>query len=87
MGKEEMSHTVTAPTVFEREFLTIRSRLIELGAAMDRIGRAPGYTGGDPRSEKMRQSIEVLLGNATNTAEQIQMLFSLPYEDDWQKQA
>jgi hypothetical protein len=80
-----MPHTVTAPTVFEREFLGIRSRLIELGAAMDRIGRASGYTGGDPRSEKIRQSVEILLGNATNKAEQIQMLFSLPYDENWQK--
>jgi|WetSurMetagenome_2_1015567.scaffolds.fasta_scaffold1581002_1 hypothetical protein len=79
-----MPHTVTAPTVFEREFLGIRSRLIELGAAMDRIGRASGYTGGDPRREKIRQSVDVLLGNAMNKAEQIQTLFSLPYDEHWQ---
>lgn len=79
-----MSHTVTAPTVFEREFLAIRSRLIELGAAMDRIGRASGYTGGDPRSEKIRQAVDVLLSNAANKAEQIEMLFSLPYDQHWQ---
>jgi hypothetical protein len=83
--EKKMPHTVTAPIVFEREFLGIRSRLIEVGAAMDRIGRAAGYTGGNPRSDKIRQSVEVLLGNAANKAEQIQMLFSLPYDEDWHK--
>ena len=40
-----------------------------------------GTDGGDPRSEKIRKSVEVLLGNATNKAEQIQMLFSLPFQE------
>ena len=80
-----MPQTVTAPKVLEREFLGVRARLIELGAALDRIGRAAGFTSGDPRSEKIRQAVEILNGNASNKAEQIQLLFSLPYEENWQK--
>jgi hypothetical protein len=80
-----MPQTITAPKVLEREFLGIRGRLIELGAALDRVGRASGFTSGDPRSEKIRQAIEVLLGGAVNKAEQIQLVFSLPYEEHWQK--
>jgi hypothetical protein len=76
-----MPHTITAPKVFDREFLGIRARLIELGAALDRIERASGFTGGDPRREKIRQAGEILLGGAANKAEQIQLLFSLPYEE------
>jgi hypothetical protein len=76
-----MPHSVTAAKVLDREFLSIRARLIEVGAALDRIGRAPGFTSGDPRSEKIRQAVEILLGDATNKAEQIQLLFSLPYEE------
>ncbi len=80
-----MPHTLTAPKVLDREFLGVRSRLIELGAAMDRIGRASGFAGGDPRTETIRQAIEILVGAAPNKAEKIQMLFSLPYEENWQK--
>ncbi|MCC6125558.1 MAG: hypothetical protein IT426_11390 [Pirellulales bacterium] len=80
-----MSQTITAPKVFDREFLGVRARLIELGAALDRIERAAGFTGGDPRSEKIRHAIEILLGGAADKAEQIQLLFSLPYEENWRK--
>jgi hypothetical protein len=80
-----MPHTITAPKVFDREFLGVRSRLIEVAAALDRIERAKGFTSGDPRREKIRQAIEVLLGDAANKAEKVQMLFSLPYEENWQK--
>jgi hypothetical protein len=80
-----MSQAITAPKVLEREFLGIRARLIELGAALDRVGRASGFTSGDPRSEKIRQAVEILLGGEANKAEQIQLLFSLPYEENWRK--
>ena len=78
-----MPQTITAPKVFDREFLGVRARLIELGAAMDRVGRASGYVSGDPRSEKIRQALQVLLGTAANKAEQIQMIFSLPFDEKW----
>jgi hypothetical protein len=80
-----MPHTVTAPKVLDREFLGVRSRLIDVAASLDRIQRASGFTSGDPRSEKIRQAIQLLLGDAANKAEQLQMLFSLPYEENWQK--
>jgi hypothetical protein len=80
-----MSQLIAAPKVFDREFLGIRARLIELGAALDRIERASGFTGGDPRREKIRQATEILLGGAANKAEQIQLMFSLPYEENWQR--
>jgi hypothetical protein len=80
-----MPHTVTAPKVLDREFLGVRSRLIELGAALDRVGRASGFTDGDPRTEKIRQAFEILQGNTVNKAEQIQLLFSLPYEENWRE--
>jgi hypothetical protein len=80
-----MPHTITAPQVFDREFIGIRARLIELGASMDRVQRATGFTSGDPRSEKIRQALQTLLGDCPNKTEQIQMLFSLPYEEHWNK--
>jgi hypothetical protein len=80
-----MPHTVAPPSVFEREFLGIRARLIELGAALDRIERAKDSAGGDPRSEKIRQALQILLGSAADKAEQIQMIFSRLYDENWRK--
>ena len=80
-----MPQTITAPKVLEREFLGVRARLIEVGAALDRVQRAAGFTSGDPRSEKIRQALEILLGGEVNKTERIQLLFSLPYEENWQK--
>ena len=80
-----MPQIITAPKVLDREFLGVRARLIELGAALDRMGRASGFVGGDPRGEIIRQAAEILVGKASNKAEQIQLLFSLPYEENWQR--
>ena len=80
-----MPQTIANVKVFDREFLGVRARLIELGAALDRIGRASGFAGGDPRGEMIRQAAEILAGNASNKAERIQLLFSLPYEENWQR--
>jgi hypothetical protein len=80
-----MPHTTTPPNVFDREFLGVRARLIELGAAMDRIQRDPGCSGRNPQCDKIRQALEILLGDTPNKSEQIQLVFSLPYEENWQK--
>jgi hypothetical protein len=80
-----MPHTLTAPNVFDREFLGVRARLLELGAAFDRIERASGFSSGDPRCDRIRQALELLLSNADHKAERIQMLFSLPYEENWRE--
>lgn len=66
---------------FQREFLTLRAKLIELAAALDRIDRAEGSVANDARVDQIHQSIKVLGGPGPGRAEQIQMLFSLPYDD------
>ena len=74
---------LAAGEVLAREFLPLRSRLIESAAVLDRIDRAEGGVGDDPRLEKVRQSLRVLADDASDRAEQLQMLFSLPYRDGW----
>ena len=64
----------------DREFLGIRCRLIELAATLDRIDRAGGAATGDPRWSQIRRSLEILLAGGADHAEQVQMVFSLPYE-------
>lgn len=72
---------IPAADVLDREFLGIRCRLIDLAAALDRIDRAEGAPAGDPRWSQIRRSLEILGGSAPNRAEQVQLAFSLPYEE------
>ena len=80
-----MSHTATASEILNREFLTIRGRLLEAAAALDRIARGKGSAEGDPRLEKLRETAAILGRPGTDRAEQVQLLFSLPYEPAWRK--
>ena len=66
-----------------RDFLGIRARLVELAAALDRIDRGNGSVAADPRMEQIRRSLAVLSGQQSERTEQIQTIFSLPYEADW----
>ena len=80
-----MSTTSGAPDVFEREFLLIRAKILEVGAMLDRIDRAEGAVAGDPRADQIRRAIDVLQGGGEDRAEEIQLIFSLPYEADWRR--
>ena len=66
----------SADQVMDREFLAIRSRLIELAAALDRIGRANGAAADDPRWLQIRRSLGILMADAPRRAEQVQEAFS-----------
>ena len=79
-----MSSPMTADAVLEREFLKARAKILEIGAILDRMDRAEGDVSSDRRRRLLEQGFQTLLSNAENRAEQIQMLFSLPYHEDWQ---
>ena len=73
-----------APEVLNREFPEFRARLLQLAAALDRMDRAAGTPEGDPRRQKIRDALAILLDDsAPNRAERLQLLFSLPYDEDW----
>jgi hypothetical protein len=71
-----MPTATPAPQPLDREFLGIRCRLIELAATLDRIDRAGSSVAGDPRMAQIRRSLELLAGNASDRAEQVQIVFS-----------
>ena len=77
-----MSAPTSATQPLDREFLSIRCRLIELAAALDRIDRGGSPAADDPRVAQIRRSLELLAGDAPDRAERVQMVFSLPYEKD-----
>jgi hypothetical protein len=68
-----------ASNMLDIEFLGIRCRLVELAAALDRIDRAKD-SAADPRTAQIHRSLEILAGDGPDRAEQVQMVFSLPYE-------
>lgn len=78
---------LSAPRVLEQYFLEARSKLLDLAAVLDRIGRGDGVSvaESDPRMAKIDRAIEVLLSEATNKAELIQQIFSLEYDPNWKR--
>jgi len=72
-----------ARDVFDREFLAMRCRLLDLAAAIDRIGRADGQVADDPRWRQLQQAIGVIASQDGRRAERVQMTFSLPYDGNW----
>ena len=72
--------------VFNREFLSLRCRLLDLAAAIDRVNRADGQVADDPRWRQLQQAIGVVASPEGNCAERVQMSFSLPYNQDWRRQ-
>lgn len=78
-----MATSRTAAEILDREFLVVRAKLLEAAAAFDRLDRAAGSVADDPRRQKLGQALDVLASKESNRAEQLQLLFSLPYEPQW----
>jgi hypothetical protein len=76
---------LAAAEVLEREFLEIRAKILEIAAALDRMNRANGSIDGDPRLTQIRRGLAVLQGQQQDRAEQVQLIFSLPYDENWQE--
>ncbi|MGE3822398.1 MAG: hypothetical protein AB7I30_23535 [Isosphaeraceae bacterium] len=77
----------TQDEVLNRDCLEIRSRILDLAAALDRHDRATaGSPHPDPRMHLIHEGLEVLLHPDPDRAETIQTLFSLGYDPDWRAQ-
>ncbi len=74
---------MTASEVLEREFLAVRTKLIDIAAVLDRIGRANGRATDDPRLGKISQGLKLLADDDCDRTERLQMIFSLPYNENW----
>ena len=80
-----MGSPLSAAAVFEREFLPLRAKLIEIGAILDRIERSEGSVASDPRRQKVERALTILRARDSERAEQLQLLFSLPYDEHWRE--
>ncbi|MGD9634848.1 MAG: hypothetical protein AB7G28_24295 [Pirellulales bacterium] len=70
--------------ILEQEFLPLRAKLLEIAAALDRLDRSDEVVQREPRLQKIRTAIELLLTAEGDRAEQLQLVFSRAYEGDWQ---
>jgi len=76
----------TAMDVFDREFLDMRCRLLDLAAALDRVDRAGGQATDDPRWRQLQQALNEIAGPDGSRAERVQMAFSLPFSESWRRE-
>lgn len=76
---------LSAQCTLDLYFLEARSKLLDIAAMMDRLSRGANAESlaEDPKMVRIRQALEVLLGGSADRAEQIQQLFSLPYDPTW----
>jgi hypothetical protein len=81
-----MSIVTDAKQVLDRDFLTIRSRLIDLAAALDRVQRGKGSAQQDPRMAQIREALAIVAGPDADRAARVQVAFSLPYRENWRKE-
>lgn len=81
-------HVRDTQAILDREFVEIRSRILDLAAALDRLDRAPEHPGHHPdrRLGQLRQTLEALLEPGPGRAETVQLLFSLEYDPDWRRE-
>ncbi len=74
--------------VLDRDFLEIRSKILEIAAGLDRLDRAPTHHAQaappDRRLAQIRQALEALLVPDAGRAETIQRIFSRDYSENWQ---
>jgi len=82
-----MSDSLTAEQIFEDVFLQTRAKLLEVAATLDRLERAAGAEAveSDSRMGQIRQGIDLIHGGTGNRAEQLQIIFSDPYDESWKR--
>jgi hypothetical protein len=82
-----MAETAEATKVFEREFLQLRAQILALSATFDRLDRASGRerVESDERLGQVRKALQILSSDRKDRAEQVQLIFSDPYQDGWIK--
>lgn len=78
-----MSSVMTASQVFDREFLEIRAKILELAASFDRLQRSQGSVEEDPRWLRIQEALAALRKSEGDRAEQVQLIFSRKYEATW----
>jgi hypothetical protein len=74
-----------AKQILDREFLDIRSRILDVASSLDRIQRADVDVSEDPRMIQLTDALQIALSDEMHRAEKIQLLFSRQYDENWKE--
>ena len=74
-----------SPRALDQGFLDLRGKILEVAASLDRLDRGDGSIDRDPRVASIKKALETLLTPSDNRAEQIQKIFSLDYDPNWER--
>jgi hypothetical protein len=78
----------SAKQILDREYLELRSKLLDIGASLDRIARADGSVESDERMQLLAAGIEIIASGSADSSErarQIQHLFSRDFDPQWKQ--
>jgi hypothetical protein len=75
--------SVPAQKVLDQTYLEMRCRLLDLAALLDRIDRGGGASE-DPRLARIIEGLGIV-ARQQDRAEKIQVLFSQPYDEAWDR--
>ena len=84
-----MPSPMPAEAVLDRCFLEMRSKVLDLAAALDRIERADdaGRVKHDERMTQLAEAINMLTDGRPDRATRVHMVFADGYEEDWPRPA
>jgi hypothetical protein len=74
-----MAIPMNSPEILDREFFEIRAKILEIAAAFDRLDRSIGEISHDALNVLQQLDHE-------DRAEQVQLIFSREYNDQWQEE-
>ena len=79
--------TRTATEILDHDFLSVRHRILDIAAALDRMdrGTSPEKSDGDPRMTQMRAALAILNEPEIGRADRVQAAFSRSYDPNWRK--
>ncbi len=80
-----MSKDMKTQQILEREFLPLRAKILEIAATLDRLQRAPGDSTENQELNLLHDAIDILQESELGRAERVQLLFSIPYDQDWRE--
>jgi hypothetical protein len=72
-----------AEAILQAEYLTARSKILDLAATLDRIDRGQGSVADTAQMKLLMDAMKILLGDEGDRAKAVQLHFSRSYESDW----
>jgi hypothetical protein len=81
----EAAMPMTAKEILDREYLQIRSNILDIASALDRQDRAVGELTEDRRRQLLERGISILSSGSKDRAAEVQLLFSREYDPAWRK--